>query len=83
MAEAGRHRLLRVPCSADKLSRSAEQSLLRFVGERGWSDERVLAKVCDMVLPAIERAEPVEAWIIDDAGQCQVQAREGQRSFRR
>jgi SRSO17 transposase len=44
------------------------QSLLHFVGEAPWSDERVLAKVREMVLPAIERREPIQAWIIDDTG---------------
>ncbi|HYN00590.1 MAG TPA: IS701 family transposase [Aestuariivirgaceae bacterium] len=44
------------------------QSLLHFVGEGGWSDEKVLAKVREMVLPAIERQGPIEAWIIDDTG---------------
>ena len=44
------------------------QSLLHFVGEGGWSDERVLAKVREMVLPTIERQGPIEAWIIDDTG---------------
>jgi SRSO17 transposase len=42
------------------------QSLLHFVGEGGWSDEKVLAKVREMVLPQIERHGPIEAWIIDD-----------------
>ena len=42
------------------------QSLLHFVGEATWSDEKVLAKVREMVLPAIERHGPIEAWIIDD-----------------
>src|SRR6201992_2649876 len=42
------------------------QSLLHFVGEGRWSDEKVLAKVRDLVLPGIERAGPIEAWIIDD-----------------
>src|SRR6267142_433310 len=42
------------------------QSLLHFVGEGRWSDERVLAKVREMVLPEIERHGPIEAWIIDD-----------------
>jgi SRSO17 transposase len=42
------------------------QSLLHFVGEGGWSDEKVLAKVREMVLPEIERHGPIEAWIIDD-----------------
>src|SRR6195256_5018802 len=42
------------------------QSLLHFVGVATWSDEDVLAKVREMVLPAIERSGPIEAWIIDD-----------------
>lgn len=42
------------------------QSLLHFVGRGGWSDERVLAKVREMVLPEIERHGPIQAWIIDD-----------------
>src|SRR4030081_2861917 len=44
------------------------QSLLHFVGQSPWSDEGVLAKVGEMVLPAIERHGPIEAWIIDDTG---------------
>jgi SRSO17 transposase len=44
------------------------QKLLHFVGVAGWSDEKVLAKVREMVLPAIERHGPIEAWIIDDTG---------------
>jgi SRSO17 transposase len=42
------------------------QSLLHFVGEASWSDEAVLAKVWSLVLPTMERQEPVAAWIIDD-----------------
>jgi SRSO17 transposase len=42
------------------------QSLLHFVNQAAWSDEQVLAKVCEQVLPAIERHGPIEAWIIDD-----------------
>jgi SRSO17 transposase len=42
------------------------QSLLHFVGEGRWSDEKVLAKVREMVLPAMLRHGPIEAWIIDD-----------------
>ena len=44
------------------------QSLLHFVGQGGWSDGRVLAKVADLVLPALQRRGPIEAWIIDDTG---------------
>ncbi len=44
------------------------QSLLHFVGVAPWSDEKVLSKVREMVLPEIERHGPIEAWIIDDTG---------------
>jgi len=44
------------------------QSLLHFVGNGPWSDEGVLTKVRELVLPVIERHGPVEAWIIDDTG---------------
>jgi len=44
------------------------QSLLHFVGQSEWSDEKVLAKVRDLVLPGLERREPIAAWIIDDTG---------------
>jgi len=44
------------------------QSLLHFVNEGNWSDEAVLAKAREMVLPVIERQEAVRAWIIDDTG---------------
>jgi SRSO17 transposase len=42
------------------------QSLLHFVGNATWSDEEVLAKVREMVLPAVAKDGPIEAWIIDD-----------------
>ena len=44
------------------------QSLLHFVGNAPWSDAAMLAKVSELVLPAIERSGPIEAWIIDDTG---------------
>src|SRR6266516_5528908 len=44
------------------------QSLLHFVGQAPWSDQAVLDKVREMVLPSIERHGPIEAWIIDDTG---------------
>ena len=48
---------------------SAEhQSLLHFVGQSRWSDEAVLAKVRELVLPAIESSGPIEAWIVDNTG---------------
>ena len=42
------------------------QSLLHFIGVVAWSDEKLLAKVRELVLPAIEKQGPIEAWIIDD-----------------
>jgi SRSO17 transposase len=44
------------------------QSLLHFVGNAPWSDAAMLAKVSELVLPALERSGPIEAWIIDDTG---------------
>lgn len=54
--------------TAPQRTAAQHQSLLHFVGESGWSDEAVLAKVREMVLPVIERQGPIEAWIIDDTG---------------
>jgi hypothetical protein len=45
------------------------QSLLHFIGEGAWSDEKVLAKVRELVLPELERHGRIEAWIIDDTSQ--------------
>lgn len=42
------------------------QALLHFVAEGAWSDEVVLAKVREIVLPKIVRHGPIDAWIIDD-----------------
>ena len=42
------------------------QKLLHFVANAPWTDKPVLAKVREMVLPAIERHGPIEVWIIDD-----------------
>lgn len=44
------------------------QSLLHFVGNAPWSDDLVLARVRELVLPAIERSGTIEAWIVDDTG---------------
>src|SRR3977135_653973 len=58
----------RAAVTAPARTAAQHQSLLHFVGQAAWSDEKVLAKVCEMVLPAIERDGPIEAWIIDDTG---------------
>ena len=52
--------------TAPERTAAQHQSLLHFVGQGPWSDEKVLGKVRELVLPAIERHGPIEAWIIDD-----------------
>ena len=52
--------------TAPERTAAQHQSLLHFIGEGRWSDEKVLAKVQEIVLPAVERNGPIEAWIIDD-----------------
>jgi SRSO17 transposase len=42
------------------------QKLLHFVANAEWSDEQMLAKVRDLVMPSLTRQGPIEAWIIDD-----------------
>ena len=42
------------------------QKLLHFVANSPWADQPMLAKVRELVLPAIVRREPIQAWIIDD-----------------
>ncbi|SIO15528.1 SRSO17 transposase [Bradyrhizobium erythrophlei] len=54
--------------TAPERTAAQHQSLLHFVGEGKWSDEKVLAKVRELVLPQIERHGLIEAWIIDDTG---------------
>ena len=54
--------------TAPERTAAQHQSLLHFVGNAGWLDQKVLAKVREMVLPQIERHGSIEAWIIDDTG---------------
>src|SRR4051795_823775 len=44
------------------------QSLLHFVANAPWSDERVLSRIQERALPIIEGSGAIEAWIIDDTG---------------
>ena len=44
------------------------QSFLHLVGQAAWSDEALLGKVRELVLPAIEAQGKIEAWIVDDTG---------------
>ena len=54
--------------TAPERTAAQHQSLLHFVGEGKWSDEKVLAQVREFVLPKMKRHGPIEAWIIDDTG---------------
>ncbi len=47
---------------------AAHQSLLHFVGQSGWSDEAMLAKVGELAAPAFAAHGGVESWIVDDTG---------------
>ena len=51
----------------ERLRRSINRCCISLA-KAAWSDEKVLAKVREMVLPEIERHGPIEAWIIDDTG---------------
>jgi SRSO17 transposase len=42
------------------------QRLLHFVANARWSDEQMLTKVRELVVPSMARHGPIEAWIIDD-----------------
>jgi SRSO17 transposase len=44
------------------------QKLLHIVAESQWSDEKVLAKVREQVVPSMTQRGPIEVWIIDDTG---------------
>jgi SRSO17 transposase len=52
--------------TAPERTAAQHQSLLHLVNEGRWSDEQVLAKVREMVLPEMQKRGPIEAWIIDD-----------------
>src|SRR5216683_2704080 len=42
------------------------QKLLHIVANSPWSDEQMLARVRELVVPSMTRCGPIEAWIIDD-----------------
>src|SRR5882757_11163565 len=46
--------------TAPERTAAQHQSLLHFVGEGNWCDDQVLAKVREMVLPAVVRHGPIE-----------------------
>src|SRR5215212_465471 len=44
------------------------QSLLHFVANAPWSNERVLSRIQELILPLIKDSGAIEAWIIDVTG---------------
>ena len=54
--------------TAPERTAAQHQSLLHFVAQAPWSDQAMLRRVRDRVLPSITRDEPIQAWIIDDTG---------------
>jgi SRSO17 transposase len=52
--------------TAPERTAAQHQSLLHFVGKGDWSDDAVLAKVREHVVPRIETHGAISAWIIDD-----------------
>ena len=54
--------------TAPERTAAQHQSLLHLVAQAPWSDQAVLRRVRERVLPSITRDEPIQAWIIDDTG---------------
>jgi SRSO17 transposase len=54
--------------TAPERTAAQHQSLLHVVASSPWSDQAVLTRVRERVLPSLTRGEPVQAWIIDDTG---------------
>lgn len=54
--------------TAPERTAAQHQSLLHFVGKGDWSDDAVLFKVREQVVPKIETHGAISAWIIDDTG---------------
>src|SRR5689334_17355026 len=53
--------------AADNVRRM-HQSLHHVVADAAWSDETVLDRCLDFVIPAMLRRDPVVAWVVDDTG---------------
>src|SRR5215471_3865277 len=53
--------------AADNVRRT-HQSLHHVVADAPWSDEAVLDRCLDFVIPAMLRRDPVVAWVVDDTG---------------
>src|SRR6202522_1131906 len=54
--------------AAPERTAAQHQSLLHFVAQAPWSDQALLTRVRERVLPSITSEESIQAWIIDDTG---------------
>ncbi len=54
------------PVTAPARVSTQHQKLLHFVANATWSDEQMLTKVRELVVPSMTQRSPIEAWIIDD-----------------
>src|SRR3981189_1588742 len=52
--------------TAPERTAAQHQSLLHLVAQAPWSDQAVLRRVRERVLPSMTREEPIQAWIVDD-----------------
>ena len=67
LATEGRHSVEPMAAVTAPAHVSAQhQKLLHFVANATWSDEQVLTKVRELVVPAMTQRGSIEAWIIDD-----------------
>jgi SRSO17 transposase len=48
--------------------RQTHQSMHHFVADSSWNDERLLARVANLVIPVIQKRMPISVWIVDDTG---------------
>ena len=55
-------------CTDPERADAVHQRLLHFAANSNWSDHGVRRSAAQYALGAITKAEPVEAWIIDDTG---------------
>ncbi|MGY3034034.1 SRSO17 transposase [Bradyrhizobium sp. USDA 4354] len=68
MACGGRKRVEPMAVTAPARTAAQHQSVPHFVGDGAWSDEKVLGKIPEMVLPAIKRQGSHRSRIINDTG---------------
>ncbi len=53
---------------APETTRRMHQSLHHLVADAAWSDQAVIERIWQRVLPAMTQKNPIVAWIVDDTG---------------